>query len=179
MAKDRINKHGVVITEAEYQAYQKLRRNRAKRNRQVKDLFSDVLNKTYANDMYTRTSKEKKGKRYTINDIRSRYEFEEILRSGQKYIDFDRYKQLKTRDYMYNMRQAFYELSGKNEEIVARYDEIISSLDDMYKLEDIYANTEELDLSFIYVETAEQGIDRLNNALDILEKEIQKANEEI
>ena len=78
---------------------------------------------------------------------------------------------------MYNMRQALANLSGNDNTIMSRFDDIMSELNDPYKLDEIYANSEELDLSFIYVESMEQGIERLDYTLDVLEQKIKQANE--
>lgn len=178
MAKNKVRttKKGVVITPEDYALYQKIRKNRAQLNRKAREDFANSLNLSYSETLIAQRVKERQGKRFTINDFRSQYDFEQFMQSGLRYADFDEYKRRKARDYKYHMREAFSQLSRDDENILARFDEIMTELEDPYMLDEIYSQSEELDLSFIYVETKQGDIDRLNYTLDVLEKKIKDIN---
>ena len=96
--------------------------------------------------------------------------------NGQRYTDYEAYKKSRARDYMYNMRQALINM-GANQDQLERYDELVNQVR-YIDLDAIYASSEELDLSYIYYGTQEQGIERVDMTLDILETSIDDYIEE-
>lgn len=179
MAQDKVRttKKGVVIQPEEYRSYQAIRRNRLKTIRKAREDMSKSLNLEYSETLIPQRKKERSGKRFTIGDFSSQYDFEQFMKYGDRYLNYDEYKRKRARDYKFHMREAFEKLSGGDPEIMTRFDEVMDELKDPYKLDEIYSNTEELDLSFVYVDTKQGNIARLNTTLDILEKKIKETND--
>lgn len=178
MAQDKIRttKKGVVIKPEEYRSYQTIRRNRSKTIHKAREDMSNSLNLEYSESLIPQRKKEREHKRFTIGDFRSQYDFEQFMKYGERYLDYDEYKRKRARDYKFHMRELFEQLSGNDPEIMSRFDKVMDELKDPYKLDEIYSQTEELDLSFFYVETKQGNIERMNTTLDILEKKIKEAN---
>lgn len=188
MAKDKIKINNEIgsgklkstnfgfISEKEYKDYKKIRRKRARINALIRENYRDSLNQTYVNSLYSLRKLEKEGRRFTIKDFKTRYDFDRFMLSAEKYLDYENYKKRKANEYAYNLREALSQLVGGDESILSRFDDIMLDLKDPYLLNDIFANNEELDISYVYVETMEQGIARIETFLDVLEAKIKEAN---
>lgn len=165
------------ISEGEYKEYQKIRKARNTLNKRLAKDYSRTLNIGYKEHMFARTTREKRtGKRLNIGDFKSKQNFDLFLEGGLRYTDYETYRISKARDYMYNMRQALINM-GANQDQLERYDELVNQVG-YIDLDAIYASSEELDLSYMYYGTQEQGIERVDMTLDVLETSIDDYIEE-
>lgn len=161
------------ITDAEYRAYKKVRADRLKIERQI-DL-RNTRNVGYYFHSLPRTQAEKTniGKKLKITDFKSKYEFEKFLEGGLKYTDYEKYKEKMAYNYRYNLEQALKDI-GASEEQIDRYNDIVDNLDDLSKLDEIFANNEELDIGYIYYQVSTEGVERIDTTLDVLEKLVER-----
>lgn len=165
------------ISASEYKEYQKVRKARNALNKRLAKDYARTLNIGYKEHIFARTNREKRtGKRLNIGDFKSKQNFDLFLEGGLRYTDYDAYRKSRARDYMYNMRQALVNM-GANQDQLQRYDELVNQVE-YIDLDAIYASSEELDLSYIYYGTQEQGIERVDMTLDILETSIDNYIEE-
>lgn len=156
------------ISDAEYEIYKHIRRARNKIIKQLNEDAQRMRNITYREHLKPLRKKEYYGKQFTIGDFRSKAEFDNFLRTGQKYFGYKRYLESKAMDYIYNLRQSLFSIGSSNEQI-ARFDRIIRKMKNKWRLNEIFSMHEELDIAFVYIEVYEEGIERIDAFLDVLE----------